>query len=59
MLTTPTANKDKWIINKTKVWITNVHESSAVIVFAMTDIVEVSGTVHLLLSLLFSKFDWI
>ena len=35
--TTVTADKDKWIINGTKAWITNAHESSARIMFSTTD----------------------
>ena len=35
--TTATADGDEWIINGTKAWITNAHESSAAIVFATTD----------------------
>ena len=37
--TTATLSEDgsQWIINGTKAWITNAHESSAAIVFATTD----------------------
>ncbi|KAL3823038.1 hypothetical protein ACHAXA_005226 [Cyclostephanos tholiformis] len=35
--TTATDDGDEWIINGTKAWITNAHESSAAIVFATTD----------------------
>jgi len=35
--TTATEDGDEWIINGTKAWITNAHESSAAIVFATTD----------------------
>jgi len=34
---TATDNGDGWIINGTKAWITNAHESSAAVVFATTD----------------------
>jgi len=30
-------NKDEWIINGTKAWITNAHESSAAVIFATTN----------------------
>jgi len=35
--TTATDDGDSWIINGTKAWITNAHESSAAVVFATTD----------------------
>jgi butyryl-CoA dehydrogenase len=35
--TTATLDGDEWIINGTKAWITNAHESSAAVVFATTD----------------------
>ena len=35
--TTATDDGDGWIVNGTKAWITNAHESSAAIVFATTD----------------------
>jgi butyryl-CoA dehydrogenase len=35
--TTATLDGDEWIINGTKAWITNAHESSASVVFATTD----------------------
>lgn len=35
--TTATDDGDEWVINGTKAWITNAHESSAAIVFATTD----------------------
>jgi len=35
--TTAVLDGDEWIINGTKAWITNAHESSAAIVFATTD----------------------
>jgi butyryl-CoA dehydrogenase len=35
--TTATLEGDEWIINGTKAWITNAHESSAAVVFATTD----------------------
>ena len=34
VLTTATADGDEWIINGTKVWITNAHELRAAIVLA-------------------------
>ena len=35
--TTATLDGDEYIINGTKAWITNAHESSAAVVFATTD----------------------
>jgi butyryl-CoA dehydrogenase len=35
--TTAVDDGDSWIINGTKAWITNAHESSASVVFATTD----------------------
>lgn len=35
--TTAVLDGDEWIINGTKAWITNAHESSAAVVFATTD----------------------
>jgi butyryl-CoA dehydrogenase len=35
--TTATKDGDDWIINGTKMWITNAHEASAAVVFATTD----------------------
>jgi len=35
--TTATKDGDGWIINGTKAWITNAHESGAAVVFATTD----------------------
>ena len=35
--TTATLDGDEWIINGTKAWITNAHESGAAVVFATTD----------------------
>lgn len=35
--TTATLDGDEWVINGTKAWITNAHESSATVVFATTD----------------------
>ena len=35
--TTATDDGDSWIINGTKAWITNAHESKAAVVFATTD----------------------
>jgi butyryl-CoA dehydrogenase len=34
---TATKDGDEWIINGTKAWITNAHESGAAVVFATTD----------------------
>ena len=35
--TTATLDGDEYILNGTKAWITNAHESSAAVVFATTD----------------------
>jgi butyryl-CoA dehydrogenase len=35
--TTATLDGDEWIINGTKAWITNAHESGATVIFATTD----------------------
>lgn len=35
--TTAVLDGDEWVVNGTKAWITNAHESSAAIVFATTD----------------------
>lgn len=35
--TTATLDGDEWVVNGTKAWITNAHESGAAIVFATTD----------------------
>jgi len=35
--TTATLDGDEWIINGTKAWITNAHESGAAVIFATTD----------------------
>jgi butyryl-CoA dehydrogenase len=35
--TTATLDGEEWVINGTKAWITNAHESSAAVVFATTD----------------------
>jgi butyryl-CoA dehydrogenase len=32
-----TKDGDEWILNGTKMWITNAHEASAAVVFATTD----------------------
>lgn len=35
--TTAVLDGDEWVINGTKAWITNAHESSATVIFATTD----------------------
>ena len=51
---------DNWILNGTKAWITNAHQSEAFVVFATTDKSKKhKGNMPYDLSLLFEYYRWL